>query len=72
MSNAGFFVVRFCNIDPLASDPDCDVLSFPDGTMVLVNALVEGQRARVIQFTVAGQERQEGNIEMHCQARSTI
>ncbi len=57
--NAGFSVARFCKIDPLASDPHCDALSFPDGTTVLVNKLLERQCARVIQLPVVRRERQE-------------
>jgi hypothetical protein len=52
--HAGFSVARFCKIDPLASDPLRDALSFPDGTTVLVNMLEERQCARVIQLPVVG------------------
>jgi hypothetical protein len=58
--SAGFSVARFCKIDPLASDPHRDALSFPDGTTVLVNMLEEWQCARVIQLP----QRQERTIDM--------
>lgn len=32
---AGSAVARFCKIEPIASDPHRDALSFPDGTTVL-------------------------------------
>jgi hypothetical protein len=62
--HAGFSVVRFCKIDPLASDPHRDALSFPDGTTILVNMLEERQCARVIQLPVVERERQERTIDM--------
>ncbi|MCA6100722.1 hypothetical protein [Bradyrhizobium australafricanum] len=62
--SAGFSMARFCKIDPLASDPHRDALSFPDGTMVLVNMLEEWQCARVIQLPVVERQRQESTIDM--------
>jgi hypothetical protein len=62
--HAGFSVARFCKIDPLASDPHRDALSFPDGTTVLVNKLLEQQCARVIQLPVVRREWQERTINM--------
>jgi hypothetical protein len=49
-------VARFCKIEPRAPDQHRDALSFPDGSAVLVNELLEGQYARVIQLPVVEQK----------------
>jgi hypothetical protein len=55
--STGFRVARFCRIQPRAPEQHHDALAFPDGSMVLVNLLSEGQRARVLQLPVIRQER---------------
>ena len=55
--STGFRVARFCRIQPRAPEQHHDALAFPDGSMVLVNLLSEGQRARVLQLPVIPQER---------------
>jgi hypothetical protein len=55
--SAGFRVARFCAIEPRAPQQHHDALAFPDGNMVLVNLLSEGQYARVLQLPVLRQER---------------
>jgi hypothetical protein len=55
----GFRVARFCRIQPRAPEQHHDTLAFPDGSMVLVNLLSEGQRARVLQLPVI---RQAGSV----------
>ena len=54
--STGFFVARFCKIEPRAPERHRDALSFPDGSTVLVNVLSEGQYARVLQLPVVRQE----------------
>lgn len=49
-------VARFCKIEPRAPNQHRDALSFPDGSAVLVNELLEGQYARVIQLPVVERE----------------
>ena len=55
--STGFRVARFCRIQPRAPEQHHDALAFPDGSMVLVNLLSEGQRTRVLQLPVVRQER---------------
>ena len=55
--STGFHVARFCAIQPRAPEQHHDALAFPDGNMVLVNLLSEGQRARVLQLPVIRRER---------------
>jgi hypothetical protein len=54
--SAGFSVARFCSVEPDALHQHHDALSFPDGDIVLVNLLSEGQCARVLQLPVTGHE----------------
>ena len=54
--SAGFSVVRFCAIEQDALHQHHDALSFPDGKMVLVNLLSEGQHARVLQLPAIPRE----------------
>jgi hypothetical protein len=62
--SAGFRVARFCRIEPRAPDQHHDALAFPDGNVVLVNLLSEGQHARVLQLPVI---RQEQNVNVHAE-----
>ena len=55
--STGFRVARFCRIQPRAPEQHHDALAFPDGSMVLVNLLSEGQRARVLQLPVIRPQR---------------
>lgn len=48
--SAGFRVAQFCVIEPKLPQQHHDALLFPDGTIVLVNLLSEGQHARVLQL----------------------
>ncbi len=48
--SAGFRVAQFCVIEPKRPGQHHDALLFPDGTIVLVNLLSEGQHARVLQL----------------------
>jgi hypothetical protein len=54
--STGFRVARFCAIEPGASHQHHDALSFPDGKIVLLNVLSEGQHARVLQLPVIARE----------------
>jgi hypothetical protein len=54
--NAGFRVAQFCVIEPKATDQHHDALLFPNGNIVLVNLLSEGQSARVLQLPVLRKE----------------
>ena len=49
-ANTGFNVARFRKIQPSSRQPHQDALEFPDGRIVLLTALVRGQRARVLQL----------------------
>ncbi len=51
-----FNVAKFCKIAPEAPSQHHDALAFPDGSMVL-----EGQRVRVLQLPVTGNELQSKN-----------
>jgi hypothetical protein len=42
-----------------------DALAFPDGSTVLINSLVQGQRVRVLQLPVGGNELQSAKIARH-------
>jgi len=48
--SVGFRVAQFCVIKPKPPKQHHDGLLFPDGTIVLVNLLSEGQHARVLQL----------------------
>ena len=48
--STGFRVAQFCVNQPKALEQHHDALLFPDGTIVLVNLLSEGQHARVLQL----------------------
>jgi hypothetical protein len=54
--NAGYRVAQFCVIEPKAANQHHDALLFPNGNIVLVNLLSEGQSARVLQLPVQRQE----------------
>jgi hypothetical protein len=51
-----FNVAKFCKIAPEVPCQHHDALAFPDGSTVLANLLVKGQRVRVLQLPVAGNE----------------
>jgi hypothetical protein len=61
--STGSSVAQFCAIEPDASHQHHDALSFPDGKTVLVNLLLEGQHARVLQLPVIPREHCVGNAE---------
>ena len=48
-----FSVAQFCKLNPEKPQQHHDALAFPDGSTLLVNSLVKGQRARVIQLPVS-------------------
>ena len=58
-----FNVAKFCKIAPEAQCQHHDALAFPDGSTVLVNSLVQGQRVRVLQLPVAERELQAKNAK---------
>lgn len=45
-----FSVAQFCKINRESPSEHHDALAFPDGTTVLLNILVIGQRARILQL----------------------
>jgi hypothetical protein len=53
---AEYNVAKFCKIDPKVPRQHRDALAFPDGSTVLVNALVRGQRVQVLQMPVTGDD----------------
>ena len=48
-----FSVAQFCKLNPENPHLHHDALAFPDGTTILVDSLVRGQRARVLQLPVS-------------------
>ena len=48
-----FSVAQFCKLNPENPHQHHDALAFPDGTTLLVDSLVRGQRARVLQLPVS-------------------
>ena len=62
--SAGFRVARLCSIEPVAPNQHRDALAFPDGKMVLVNLLSEGQCALVLQLPVI---RHEQSVNVHAE-----
>jgi hypothetical protein len=69
--NAGFRVAQFCVIEPKATDRRHDALLFPDGNIVLVNLLSEGQYARVLQLPAVRREenanRQQAKVNVRAE-----
>jgi hypothetical protein len=57
-----FSVAKFCKIAPELPRQHHDALAFPDGRTVLVNSLVQGQRAQVLQLPVAAYELPARNL----------
>jgi hypothetical protein len=49
-ANSGFSVARFCKVAASIYEPHQDALEFPSGKIVLLTALIRGQRARVLQL----------------------
>jgi hypothetical protein len=58
-----FNVAKFAKIAPEALCQHHDALAFPDGSTVLVNSLVQGQRVRVLQLPVGGNELQARSLK---------
>ena len=48
-----FSVAQFCKLNPENPYLHHDALAFPDGATLLVDSLVRGQRARVLQLPVS-------------------
>lgn len=63
--SAGFCVAQFCVIKPKPPEQHYDALQFPDGTIVLVNLLSEGQHARVLQLPAIRLEKKIGARAEH-------
>jgi hypothetical protein len=51
-----FSVAQFCKIAPDALCQHHDALVFPDGRTLLLNSLVKGQRARVLQLPFSAKD----------------
>jgi hypothetical protein len=58
-----FNVAKFCKIAPEVPCQHHDALAFPDGSTVLVNSLVQGQRAQVLQLPVVGNGLQRRDLK---------
>ena len=58
-----FNVAKFCKIAPEVRCRHHDALALPDGSTVLVNSLVQGQRVRVLQLPVGGNELQARSLK---------
>jgi hypothetical protein len=50
--NVSVNVAKFCKLAPKDAFQHHDALAFPDGSTVLVNTLVRGQRVQVLQMPV--------------------
>jgi len=61
-------VAQFCKIAPETLSQHHDALLFPDGTTVLVNLLVTGQRARVVQLPASAKKSQSKRVAEDAQA----
>jgi hypothetical protein len=61
--SAGFRVAQFRVIEPHAPHQHHDALLFPDGNIVLVNLLSEGQYARVLQLPVTQEEKASASTQ---------
>jgi hypothetical protein len=59
----GDVAAKFCKIAPEVRGQHHDALAFPDGSTVLVNSLVNGQRVRVLQLPVAECELQSKKVK---------
>src|SRR6195256_1932587 len=74
--SAGFAVARFCTSEPRVPHQHHDAIAFPDGNMVLVNLLSEGQYARVLQLPVIRREQHEQHEQheqnVHVQAEKAL
>ncbi|WP_426437429.1 hypothetical protein [Bradyrhizobium genosp. P] len=68
--SAGFRVAQFCVIQPKSPEQHHDALLFPDGTIVLVNLLSEGQHARVLQLPATQLAKKVGACAEHAPVRS--
>jgi hypothetical protein len=62
-NSVNFDVAKFCKLAPEMRCQHHDALAFPDGSTVLVNSLVQGQRVRVLQLPVAECELQSKDIK---------
>jgi hypothetical protein len=61
--SVNFDVAKFCKIAPEVLCQHHDALAFPDGSTVLVNSLLQGQRVRVLQLPVGGNELQARSLK---------
>ncbi len=57
-------VARFRQVDTEAPHVHHDALEFPDGRVVLVTRLAEGQRATVLQLPVQGEKEKRVTVEI--------
>jgi hypothetical protein len=73
-AKAGFSVARFCKVPASAYEPHQDALEFPDGQLVLLTALVQGQRAQVLQLPVGAKAEQHLNsdVAMTAQVKTLV
>jgi hypothetical protein len=61
-----FNVAQFCKLNPENEHQHHDALAFPNGTTLLVDSLVKGQRARILQLPVLATDiaaRQESRLQ---------
>ncbi|HWW48621.1 MAG TPA: hypothetical protein VNZ94_12360 [Xanthobacteraceae bacterium] len=70
--SAGYRVARFCRVDTIDQYQHRDALSFPDGNTVLLTALVEGQRAHVLQLPATMKEETTSHSEAPVAQPETI
>lgn len=68
--STGFRVAQFCVTQPKALEQHHDALLFPDGTIVLVNLLSEGQHARVLQLPATARGGKGGGRPEHAPVES--
>jgi hypothetical protein len=61
--SVGARVARFRQMDPQAQHVHHDALEFPDGRIVLLTRLVEGQRATVLQLPAMPQAEKVTGVE---------
>src|SRR4051812_36774353 len=60
-------VARFCQVDAANPYVHHDALEFPDGAIVLLTRLVQGQRATVLQLPAAPRSAEEAAEQKRCE-----
>jgi hypothetical protein len=60
-AKSGFSVAKFCKVSATEYERHQDALEFPDGQIILLTTLVQGQRARVLQLPPHAKKQDQAN-----------